>query len=209
MRNEANIIQAIYERISKLDLSSLKKVTKGRGVTTTAFKDTMTKWYGQGLPWPLAEPDLILVFEDIKRVIDDTMIVAVETKYFEQTEDLDKRLRQSFREVGQPLRNLIFGFDSVVLWHFFSPAVVEQKIESYTNVVGEVIDRLKLPSIYLATTILDGELRIYKPFDIQKQELQSLVMWLQNLCNDKRNPTMDRQIEIRRKSLKVALQIPT
>ncbi|MBA7469240.1 hypothetical protein ES707_04506 [subsurface metagenome] len=111
------------------------------------------------------------------------MIVAIEVKYF--------------------------GFDSVVLWHIFSPAVAEERIKSYANIVGEVIDRLELPSVYLVTTILDSELSIHKPFDIQKYDLQSLVMWLQNLCSNKRNPAMDRQIEIRRKSLKVALQIPT
>lgn len=208
MYRESHITKVIYERISRLSLSSLKKVSKGKGVTKAEFKNTMTKWYGQGLPWPLVEPDLILVFEDLKKVVDDVMIIAIETKYFEQTQDLHKRLRQSFREVGQPLRNLIFGFDSVVLWHIFSPGIEEQIIKSYTNIVGEVIDRLKLPSVYIATTLLDSELRIYKPFDIQKYDLQSLVMWLHNLCDDKRNFAMDGPVEIRRKSLKVALQIP-
>jgi len=209
MCREADITQRIYERIGTLDMSSLKKVSKGRGVTTREFKNTITGWYGRELPWPLVEPDLVLVFEDLKRVVDDTMIVAIEIKYFEQTKDLHKRLRQSFRELGQPLRNLIFGFDSVVLWHIFSQDVAEQRIQSYVDIVEEVINRLKLSVVYFATTILDGELKIYKPFGIDKYDMQSAVMWLHNLCESKRNPAMDREIEVRRKSLKVALRIPT
>jgi hypothetical protein len=191
-------------------MSSLKKVSKGRSVTTREFRDTISGWYGRELPWPLVEPDLILVFEDLKRVVDDTMIVAIEIKYFEQSQDLHGRLRQSFRGLGQPLRNLIFGFDSVVLWHIFSPDIrEEQVIQSYVDIIGEVIDRLKLPVVYLATAILNGELKIYKPFSIQKYDMRSLVSWLQNLCDSKRNPAMDREVEIRRKSLKVALRIPS
>ena len=167
MHREVNITQRVYELVRSLDMSSLKKVSKGRGITTREFKDTISGWYGRELPWPLVEPDLVLVFEDLKRVRDDTMIVAIEIKYFEQNQDLYGRLRQSFRELGQPLRNLIFGFDSVVLWHIFSPDIEEEQvIQSYVDMVGEVIDRLKLPVVYLATTILDSEFKIYKPLRI-------------------------------------------
>lgn len=82
MCREADITQRIYERIGTLDMSSLKKVSKGRGVTTREFKNTITGWYGRELPWPLVEPDLVLVFEDLKRVVDDTMIVAIEIQVF-------------------------------------------------------------------------------------------------------------------------------
>jgi len=209
MHREVNITQKVYELVRSLDMSSLKKVSKGRGITTREFKDTISGWYGRELPWPLVEPDLVLVFEDLKRVRDDTMIVAIEIKYFEQNQDLYERLRQSFRELGQPLRNLIFGFDSVVLWHIFSPDIEEEQvIQSYVDMVGEVIDRLKLPVVYLATTILDGEFKIYKPFGIDKYDMRSLVSWLKNLCDSKRNPARDREVEVRRKSLKVALRIP-
>jgi len=209
MHREVNITQRVYELVRSLDMSSLKKVSKGRGVTTREFKDTISGWYGRELPWPLVEPDLVLVFEDLKRVMDDTMIVAIEIKYFEQSQDLHGRLRQSFRELGQPLRNLIFGFDSVVLWNIFSPDIEEEQvIQSYVDMIGEVIDRLKLPVVYLATTILDGELKIYKPFGIHKYDMRSLVSWLKNLCDSKRNPAMDSEVEVRRKSLKVALRIP-
>jgi hypothetical protein len=209
MQREVNITQRVYELVRSLDISSLKKVSKGRAVMTREFKDTISGWYGRELPWPLVEPDLILVFEDLKRVMDDMMIVAIEVKYFEQTQDLHGRLRQSFRELGQPLRNLIFGFDSVVLWHIFSPDIEEEQvIQSYVDMIGEVIDRLKLPAVYLATTILDGEFKIYKPFGIDKYDMRSLASWLKNLCDSKRNPAMDREVEVRRKSLKVALRIP-
>lgn len=103
MDREVNVTQRVYELVRSLDMRSLKKVSKGRSVTTRQFKDTISGWYGRELLWPLVEPDLILVFEDSKRLIDDTMIVAIEIKYFEQTHDLNARLRRSFRELGQPL----------------------------------------------------------------------------------------------------------
>ena len=74
------------------------------------------------------------------------------------------------------------------MWHIFSQDVAEQRIQSYVDIVEEVIDRLKLSVVYFATTILDGELKIYKPFGIDKYDMRSAVMWLHNLCESKRNP---------------------
>jgi len=209
MNKEVRITREIYEDISKLDLSSLKKISKKRSVTTTEFKAAVKDWFGQKIPWPLVEPDLILVFEDYRNIIDDVMIAAIEIKYFEQGEDLDKRMRQSFRELGQPLRNLVFGFDSAVLWHIFSTDIEEQKIDSYINIVEEVIQRLKLPIVYLATAIPYEEFKIHKPFKLDKYDLGSLVGWIMNLCADCRNPVADGEVKIRRSGLKMALRIPT
>lgn len=144
MSHETAITANLYKSINELNLSLLKSVSKKRAITGKDFKDAMTKWYVQSLSWPLVEPDLILVFEDVEKKIDDVMIVAIEIKYFDQSKDLHKRLRQCFREFGQPLRNLIFGFDSAVLWHIFSPEVAQERIESYTNIVDEVISKLDM-----------------------------------------------------------------
>lgn len=209
MNKEVRITREIYENISKLDSSSLRKVSKKRSVTTSEFKAAVKDWFGQKIPWPLVEPDLILVFDDYKNIIDDIVIAAIEIKCFEQGEDLDKRMRQSFRELGQPLRNLIFGFDSAILWHIFSTDIEEQKIDSYINIVEEVIQRLKLPLVYLATTVPKEEFKIYKPFKIDKHNLDSLIRWLMNLCADCRNPIADGEVKIRRSGLKMALRIPT
>jgi uncharacterized iron-regulated protein len=35
-----------------------------RRVEEGGFKEIVEKWYGRKNPWPLVEPDLILVFED-------------------------------------------------------------------------------------------------------------------------------------------------
>lgn len=209
MNRESLVTNNLYKSISGLGLHSLKKISKGKAVTSTDFKETMSNWFGRQLPWPLVEPDLILVFEDVKKTIDDVMIVAIEIKCFAQTQDLDKRLRQCFREFGQPLRNLVFGFDSVVLWHMFSPSIAEEKIRAYTGIIEEAIQKLKLPVVYFASTTNDSGFHIYKPFEIEQQELLSTLMWLQNLCGGTRNPSMDKEIEPRRKSLKVALRVPS
>lgn len=209
MRSEADITREIYELLRRAHISSLKKICKGRSVTTSEFRNAVIGWYGREIPWPLVEPDLILVFEDYLKVVDETMIVAVEMKYFEETRDLDKRLRQSFRELGQPLRNLVFGFDSVVLWHIFSPDIEVQKIESYANMVEEVITKLKLPVAYFATVVLNGDFKIYKPLTIAKCDAESLTIWLRNLCDSSRVTTDDRETKIRRSCLKVALRIPS
>ena len=209
MNKEVRITSKIYEDIRNLDISSLRKVSKKRSVTTAEFKAAVKDWFGQKIPWPLVEPDLILVLEDYRNVIDNVMIVAVEIKYFEQGEDLDKRMRQSFRELGQPLRNLVFGFDSAVLWHIFSPNTEEHKIDSYIDIVEEVIERLKLPLVYLATMVPDEEFKIYKPFKLDKYDLGSLIRWLADLCANCRNPIADRDFKIRRSGLKIALRIPT
>lgn len=208
MGQEAEITQRIYELISKAGLSSLKRVSKGRTVTTKYFRDTVKGWFGREIPWPLVEPDLILVFEDMKKVVDDVMIVAIEIKYFEEAKDLDKKLRQSFRELGQPLRNLIFGVDSVVLWHLFSPNVEEPKISNYTDVIEEVKTRLKLPLVYIATTTPNQVFKVYKPSRATMHDIQSLIYWLTNLCATCRNPAMDTEVKIRRSGLKMALGIP-
>ena len=93
MNKEVRITREIYEDISKLDPGSLKKISKKRSVTATEFKAAVKDWFGQKVPWPLVEPDLILVFEDYRNIIDDVMITAIEIKYFEQGEDLDKQHR--------------------------------------------------------------------------------------------------------------------
>jgi len=209
MNQEANVTQRIYELIIKAGLGSLKRVSKQRSVTTSEFRNTVTSWFGQEIPWPLVEPDLILVFEDVRKIIDDVMIVAIEIKYFKQAKDLDKRLRQSFREVGQPLRNLIFGVDSTALWHIFSPDIEEHKIHNYVNVIEEVIRKLNLPLVYLATARPNDTFKVYKPFELDKYDLQSWVIWVQNLCADHRNPIMNRDTDIRRRALKLALRIPS
>ena len=203
---ETELAAKLYNLLKKSGVGSLKKVYKGRSVTSKEFKDVVSEWYGERIPWPLIEPDLILVFEDYKKVIDEVMIVAVELKCFQTSSD--KRLRRAFREIGQPLRCYVFGFDSAVLWHVFED-VEEDVIKDYTDMVYEVIEKLKLPLAYIATKIIKDQYKIYKPLNLKQQNIQYLVMYLQNLCAHTRNPAMDEKIKKRRSALKVALRIPS
>lgn len=207
---ETGVIARLYKLTKDAGISSLKEIYKGKTVTSSEFKEVVSKWYGRNLPWPLIEPDLILVFEDHKKVIDNVLIIAVEAKYFRRTPGLGKRLREAFRQIGQPLRSYIFGFDSAILWHLFSGDIEEKVVRSYTNVVDEVIKKLELPVVYFATKIADDDFRVYKPLDIEHYDIGSVIRYLRNLCDDRRNPALrDNEIRMRRNALKVALRIPS
>jgi len=203
---ETELAAKLYNLLKKSGVGSLKKVYKGRSVTSKEFKDVVSEWYGERIPWPLIEPDLILVFKDYRKVIDEVMIVAVELKCFQTSSD--KRLRRAFREIGQPLRYYVFGFDSAVLWHVFED-VEEDVIEDYTNIISEVIGKLKLPLIYVATKMVGNNYKIYKPLNLEPQNIQYLVMYLRNLCDRMGNPIVDEKIRRRRSALKVTLHIPS
>lgn len=203
---ETEFINVLYNSLKESSISFLKKVYKGKSVTSKEFKNIVSEWYGERIPWPLIEPDLILVFEDYRKVIDEVMIVAIELKCFQTFSD--KRLRRAFREIGQPLRYYVFGFDSAVLWHVFED-VEEDVIEDYTNIISEVIGKLKLPLVYVATKIVGNNYKIYKPLNLEPQNIQYLVMYLRNLCDRMRNPIVDEKIRRRRSALKVTLHIPS
>lgn len=208
--SEQAIIAKLHELMKNADVSSLKGIYKGRAVTSSEFKEVVSKWHGRDLPWPLIEPDLVLIFEDFSKVIDNVLIVAIETKYFEFSPQLDKRMREAFRQIGQPLRSHIFGFDSVILWHLFSKDLKEDIVRSYANVVNEVIEKLKLPVVYFATKIIEDDFKIYKPLDIEHYDISSVIQYLRKLCDSKRNPTLeDNEVRMRRSALKIALRIPS
>jgi|Deesub1362B_J571_1020462.scaffolds.fasta_scaffold00197_14 hypothetical protein len=83
----------------------------------------------------MAIPDIVLVFEDISKVVDEYLLVAIELKHLRSSEKSDKYLRKAYREVGQPLRYLVFGFDSIILWHCFAEDIDDATISSYSDLV--------------------------------------------------------------------------
>jgi hypothetical protein len=126
---EVKVTNRLYQIITSMEIYGLRKVEKGGILKKRKFRETVEKWYGKKVYWPLIEPDLIFVFEDwSNKRGDGNLIAAVEIKFFKPSKNLDKRLRRAYREFGQPLRNLIYGFDAVCLWHVFDENISKEKL---------------------------------------------------------------------------------
>ena len=75
-----------------------------------------------------------------------------------------KQWRQSFLEIGQALRDLLYGFDAAVLWHLFAEGFSDEEIQKYTCMCAEVIEKLKLPIVYFATKLTEQDrFEFFKP----------------------------------------------
>lgn len=207
---EAKITNKLKNLIDATKMTSFKKIDKGAILKGSRFRETIEKYYREKLLWPLIETDLILIFEDYREIIDKNLIIAIEVKYFPPKKeiDLDKQLRQAYREFGQPLRNLIYGFDSIMLWHIFHEKVEDEKIKSYTNTVNKTINKLCLPMLYFATKILDDKFKFYQPWNIDYNNIEYVLNYIKNSCAEKRNPLTTEEIEKYRNAIKVTVGIP-
>lgn len=207
-QSEVKVTKELHRIISSSGLHGLRKVEKGNILKNKRFRGTIQDWYGKKAPWPIIESDLILVFEDHSKVIDGNLIAAIEIKFFKQSQNLDKQLRQAYREFGQPLRNLMYGFDSVALWHVFDETIDERKIRNYTTIVGDTITKLNLPVVYLATKISEDRFKIFQPWDLDYNDMNYILRSLKGLFENKRNPLSQSEIKEYRDALKVTLTIP-
>lgn len=205
---EVKVTKKFHRLISNSGIYGLRKVEKGSILKNKRFRRTVEDWYGKKAPWPIIESDLILVFEDYSKVIDGNLIAAIEIKFFKQSQNLDKQLRQAYREFGQPLRNLMYGFDSVALWHVFHEAIDEEKIKGYTTIVGDTIEKLKLPVVYLGTKLSQDKFKIFQPWDSACNDMNYIIRSLKGLFENKRNPLSQTKIKEYRDVLKVTLAIP-
>ncbi len=207
---EAKITNKLKNLIDATKMTSFKKIDKGAILKGSRFRETIEKYYREKLLWPLIETDLILIFEDYREIIDKNLIIAIEVKYFPPKKeiDLDKQLRQAYREFGQPLRNLIYGFDSIMLWHIFHEKVEDEKIKSYTNTVNKTINKLCLPMLYFATKLLDDKFKFYQPWNIDYNNIEYVLNYIKNSCAEKRNPLTTEEIEKYRNAIKVTVGIP-
>jgi len=155
----------------------------------------------------------VLIVEDYRKLIDEWLLIAVELKYFKKIKK--KRWRGAYREMGQALRYYVYGFDSAILWHIFEREVDSNIVRAYSNVVGEVIEKLKIPIAYFSTKMGDeneGKFLVFKPLELSSpSDIESVVRWMIKYCRDSvRNPLLphDREIIERRKALKAVLRIP-
>ena len=207
--SEIKMTEMLRQLISSAGVSGLRKVEKGGVLKRREFREIVEKWYGRNIPWPLVEPDLILVFEDYgNRRGDGNFIVAVELKFFKQDKNLDKALRQAYKEFGQPLRNLIYGFDAACLWHIFDAKIDEEKIREYTKLIKYTIEKFKLPQSYLATAFPSDKIKVYQPIEYVCNNISSLITHLRNLLENEQSPLDLKEVKEYRNAIKVALRIP-
>lgn len=200
----------INDLIKDKTISYLRCVYTENNINKKTYAKVLEEYFDVKPPRFLAIPDIILVFEE--PLTKEFRLVAIELKYFKFTKDekkRDKKFRRAFREIGQPLRYYIFGYDATILWHIFQSEFNDEDICPYTNLVKEVIEKLKLPMGYFSTKVLeDNKFRVYNlhiPYDYS---LDRLIEWIKNVSNDIKNPLEDNQLSKRRRALKTALKIP-
>ena len=207
-QSEVKVTKQLNRLISNCGVRGLRKVEKGNILKKKRFLETVQDWYSKKAPWPIIESDLILVFKDFSNAIDGNLIAAIEIKFFKPSQNLDRDLRQAYREFGQPLRNLMYGFDSVALWHVFHEAIDKEKIKGYTTIVGDTIKKLNLPVVYLATKISEDRFKIFQPWDLDYNDMNYILRSLKGLFENTRNPLSQSEIKEYRDAIKVTLGIP-
>lgn len=208
---EARITGRLIELFRKEASSHVRRVARGESLRNRRFLEVLD-WFKSESPWILVTPDLVLVFDDYSGQSGDTLIVAVELKFFSSEGKTAKsRWRKAFREIGQPLRNLIFGFDAVVLWHIFAEHISDDSAKRFGSICQEVISELKLPMVYLATRMREGRtFRLYQPWEFADyNDMNYIATTIRNLAGERRNPILRTPaVAQRREAVKMGLNIP-
>lgn len=211
--------QVITKLFTLLDgTGKFKKVFRGESIQGKGIP-TVLEWSRVRGPWALAVPDLIVASDNFDKAPDDVFLLAIEAKYFPRDAASSKsHWRQSFREIGQPLRDLLFGFDAAVLWHLFSETVPDGDAREYSAMCGELIEKLKLPIIYFATALTEqSQFGFFHPWRMEKTfDANYVAGCIQQINNErngsyrpKMNPLLqDQQVLGLRKALKATLKIP-
>jgi len=212
--NERHLTKLFIRAVKTCNLYSVKNIFSGDTISRKKYGDIFTKYFGQYAPIIVAKPDVVLIVEDHKKLIDEWLIIAIELKYFKQVDR--KRWREAYREIGQALRYYVYGFDSAILCHIFMKEIDDCVVKAYSDVIGEVIEKLKLPIVYFSMKISNVEnlnkFLVFKPVEISNpSDICYIVKWLINCCRDGvRNPLLphDKEIIDRRKILKTIFQVP-
>jgi len=208
--------KALVRKLSKLFMqikpSRIKGIRIHTNLGTKSFKDIWSTWWESEIP-PRLEVDFIFICEDIKTMIDNSLLIAVETKFFKD------KIKSPYEGLQQALSFGVFGFDSLVLWHIFSQDIKDENIKSSVRATAEVVNGFKLPIVYVATKINeDEEFRFFYPVElINWNKADYFLSYLLNLCMERRNPLLFEvmssglnfnEIRKRRNTLKVVLKVP-
>jgi len=212
-KSEQELATWFIKTLKKLDLPSVKDALPGHTIRKEPFKSVLVRYFGSPAPLLLARPDVVLVVEDQQRAVDRWLLIAVELKHFRGVEW--RRWRRAHREVGQPLRYYVFGFDSVALCHLFESSVDSAAARAYSSAVWEVVEKLKLPMAYFSAEASDeswSKLLVFRPLEVGgPMDWRQFVSWMIDYCRDHvRNPLLphDREVVERRESLKTVLGVP-
>ncbi len=141
----------------------------------------------------LRDVDLILVFDDVDRVVDEYAFVALKIDYMDKKSDLDGKFLSALKGFELLVKLYELGFDAVVLWHYFDWEVEEDVVRSFCSKVGEAVEKLPLPVIYLATKALNSRVfKMFKPFEVDsRSDVSSIAQWMSNVVRDYgRNPLL-------------------
>lgn len=212
MDSERQFVDFAYSTFQRYD--SPKVVYKRVNLAAKKFEDVWKIWWRGELP-PKLEIDLVLAFEDLKREIDEALLVGVEVKYFKLNKE--GRISLNFYEgLQQALAYTLFGFDAISLWHVFHNDLSDETVRIHSQTMKWLIDKFKLPVFYLATQLArqgdEIRLRCFAPVSLSKPVgLDYVVRWMKNYFLDEknRNPArQDREVERRRSTIKTLLGIP-
>mgnify|MGYP000453932545 CR=1 FL=1 len=215
-RNERELARYIATNIRSDPYLSVKNILSENDISKSEFEEILVKYFDVQAPRFIAKPDIIMVAEDPKKLIDEWLLITIELKYFrnvKESKKFEKDLRKAFREIGQPLRYYLYGFDSSILWHIFEEDTNPETIKSYSNLLEEVIKKFKLPILLFTTKIIENNnFLVFKPIEIRSpNDLKYITGWMLNYCRDNiRNPLLpfDKDIIERRRAIKTVLKIP-
>ena len=215
-KDERQLARHIASKMRSEPSLGVKLAISGDEMSKKGFEDVLSRYFGAHAPMYVARPDVVVVVEDVKRVVDEWLLIAIELKYFRDLEDarrFGRRLRRAFREIGQPLRYYLYGFDSAVLWHVFEEGAGEEVLRSYGDLISEFIEKLKLPMAFFLTKIVgEDSFLVFKPSEVgSPYSCGDITRWILDYCRGRaRNLLLphDEEIRERRRALKIALKVP-
>ena len=143
MKDERELIKKICANLDQDKPYNLKRIEKLFNLANTSFEGVWKRWYGGEAP-PKLEVDIITVFEDIGKKIDDALIIATEVKFFKALKN-----RGFYEGLGQILSYSIFGFDGLSLWHLFQKDIEDDKIQNFSKATEEIRRRRKTLKVTL------------------------------------------------------------
>jgi len=204
-KNEMQVVKKLNSMFLEAKHSSLRKMFVHTNLATRGFHQLWRDWWKDAIP-PRLEVDMILVFDELTE-LDKVFTAGVEVEYFKP------RKKNFYDGLQQVLSFSLFGFDSLVLWHIFSPESKNKDIDEYVKPVKEMVEGFRLPLVYLATKLTDeGRFEFFAPWEFyssSKVDTRYLITCLRDLCDKKRNPLLDKkEVEKRKEILKVLLKIP-
>lgn len=196
---EKRLITRLRDLLWEKKTSSLKKVYARVNLATKKFREIWSDWWEEE-KLPRMEVDLILVFLDSY----DVHLVGIEVEFFRE------KRRSPYKGLEQALSFGLFGFDSLVLWHIFSPKLENKIIDSYVKPVKEIVEGLNLPLVYFATKMENNKFEFFTPrYSSIQYGADYIIRTLEKSCKEKRNPLLYKsETKNRRKVLKTILKIP-